>query len=116
MTRNALSVCLLLLAVGCARRAPAGADGTRPGAPAAAIAPADAPDHDDEVPVALEDLPPAVVDAIRARWPGATLSEAEREDATFEVEITTSDGRALEVEVAPDGTILEVEDHEGGPG
>jgi hypothetical protein len=75
---------------------------------------AEQPEHDEKVPLAS--LPKAVVDAIAARWPGATLLEAEKERGGFEVEFKATDGVRYEAEVSPDGTIgdVEVEDDDHG--
>jgi len=57
-------------------------------------------------------LPDAASDAIEAGWPGATIGRAEVEDEhglkVHEVDLTHG-GRDMEVTVADDGTILEVE-------
>ena len=71
---------------------------------------------EEEIDVA--DLPQAVVDAIEAEWPGATLLEAEREEedgeVEYEVELETAEGEVLEVELLEDGTIEEWESEDDG--
>ena len=66
---------------------------------------------DDDIPV--DQLPPAVVQAIQQRFPGARIEEAERKDkdgqAVFEVEIEVDDDDK-DVIVTPEGQILEVDD------
>src|SRR5688572_4562103 len=70
---------------------------------------------EDEEEVAVKDLPAKVVDAIEAKFPGAKITEAEKEtedgDTVYEVEINFGD-EELEVEVSEDGKILEVEEEE----
>jgi hypothetical protein len=64
---------------------------------------------DDEVPVPLEELPPKVRSAVEARFPGATLVEAEREGKLYDVVVRTAEGELWEAEVKPSGKIVEVE-------
>ncbi len=68
-------------------------------------------DHDDadEVAVPIGDLPAAVLDALDARFPGATLLSAELEGDVYDVDLLDADGVCLEAEVTPDGTLMEVE-------
>lgn len=66
-----------------------------------------------DVAVPLAELPPPIRAAIEARWPGCTLTEAERERGTYDVQITTATGEHYEVEADARGTILEVEREEG---
>lgn len=70
-----------------------------------------------EEPVAIKDLPKAVVDAIERDYPDAELLEAEKEtengETLYEVEIKTG-GKTLEVEVTPEGKIIEVEEEDDG--
>ncbi len=70
---------------------------------------------DDEVPVPLDALPDKVRSAVEARFPGATLVEAEREGKVYDVTVKTAEGALWEAEVKPNGKILEVEreDDEG---
>ena len=74
---------------------------------------------DDEQEIAIADLPAAVVDAVKAKFPDATLVEAEVETENgkmvYEVEIE-DDGQELEVEVSADGEILEVESDDDDDG
>ena len=65
---------------------------------------------DDETPIALDALPAAVVAAIQARWPDATLLGAEQERRRFEVDLRTTDGTILEATVTATGRIRRVED------
>jgi hypothetical protein len=70
-----------------------------------------------EEPVAIKDLPKAVVDAIEKEYPDAELLEAEKEtengETLYEVEIQTG-GKTLEVEITPEGKIIEVEEEDDG--
>lgn len=66
-------------------------------------------DDEKDVNVPIEDLPQAVLDAVRDRYPGATLLEGEVEDGEYGVELVTTDDRHLEVEFDRDGTFLEEE-------
>jgi hypothetical protein len=70
-----------------------------------------------EVQVALEDVPAAVLNAVRAKFPDARLLEAEREtedgQTAYEIEID-NDGQELEVEISTTGDILEIEADDGG--
>ncbi len=63
--------------------------------------------------VPLEQVPAPVMEAARKTFPGATFSKAYKariqgKDA-FEVQGKTKDGKVREVEVAADGTVLNVE-------
>jgi hypothetical protein len=66
---------------------------------------------DDDVPI--DQLPPAVVQAIQQRFPGAKLEDAERKtrdgQQVFEVEIEVGNDDK-EVTVTPEGQILKVDD------
>ncbi len=87
--------------------------------------------------VAVADLPPAVTQGINSKYPNAKITEAEEvteladddedegqdgddeeegddeddneDELVYEVEITTADGKSLEVEVSPAGKVLEAE-------
>jgi uncharacterized membrane protein YkoI len=65
-----------------------------------------------EVKVKPEDLPKAVSDALKARFPGLTISSAAKEtengNVVFDIELTQK-GRKFESDVKEDGTMLEVE-------
>lgn len=71
--------------------------------------------NDDEVEIALEDVPAVVIDAVKARFPDGKIVEAEMEiedgETVYELEVE-DDGAEFEVEVSADGTILEVEEDE----
>src|SRR3954462_11452947 len=62
--------------------------------------------------VALDKLPRAVAEAVKARFPGATLSGAGKETeggkAVYEVTIKDK-GRNVDVTLTPDGKIVEIE-------
>jgi uncharacterized membrane protein YkoI len=64
--------------------------------------------------VAHADCPKPVVDAIAKAFPGASLTrcKAEKEHGRdqFEARLVRSDGAKLEVDLAPDGTILQIEE------
>jgi uncharacterized membrane protein YkoI len=66
----------------------------------------------DEEDVAVADLPKAVVDAVKAKFPKAEIKEAEKEveggKTVYEVELRL-DNNEVDVSLKPDGTILEVE-------
>ncbi len=70
-------------------------------------------EDEDEEEIAVEDLPEAVVNAVRKRFPNATIEEAEREtehgQVIYDVEVEDSDGAEYELEVTADGRILEIE-------
>jgi ABC-type glycerol-3-phosphate transport system substrate-binding protein len=61
----------------------------------------------------LDATPQAVIDAVNAALPGATILEVELEDEdgrqVYDVEATDSEGVLYEVEVAADGSVLEIE-------
>lgn len=66
----------------------------------------------DEAKIPLKDVPTAVLDAVKARLPGAELTAAakETEDGKTIFEITLKDkGRNIDVAVTAAGKILEVE-------
>jgi uncharacterized membrane protein YkoI len=66
----------------------------------------------DEEKVPLDKLPKAVVDAVKARFPGAKLVSAEKEKddgkTVFEVAIKDKD-QSIEVTLTPEGKITEIE-------
>ena len=78
---------------------------------AAALLPAGAALADDDIPI--DQLPPAVVKAIEARFPGARIEEAERESRDgrqlYEVEIEVN-GDDKELTVTPEGEIIDIDD------
>jgi hypothetical protein len=71
-----------------------------------------------ETTIAAKDLPKAVVSAIDAKYPKATVKKAEeivaidgdKETKSFEVVLTTADKKTLEVKLSPEGKALEEED------
>ncbi len=58
----------------------------------------------------IPELPPAVMGALNAQWPGFVLGEAELEGANWEVEIKTSEGTSLEVLLSAAGAVLHFHD------
>lgn len=54
------------------------------------------------------EVPQEVKDAFAAKFPNATVGKWEKE-AEFEAEFTTEEGREVEVNFYPDGTITQVE-------
>jgi hypothetical protein len=62
--------------------------------------------------IELSKLPKAVADAINARFPGATLTSAEKEPAgeqvVYDIELK-HEGRKFEMDIKEDGAILEIE-------
>ena len=69
---------------------------------------------DDESEIAVEDLPAAVVEAVKDKFPAAKIEEAKREvengKTIYELEIEDDDGQEYEIEITPDGVILEIEE------
>ena len=68
--------------------------------------------HADEEKVPLKDVPQVVLDAVKAKFPGAELTGAEKEveDGTTSYEVALKDkGRKIEVTVTAQGSILETE-------
>jgi uncharacterized membrane protein YkoI len=65
-----------------------------------------------EVKVKPDDLPKTVSDALKARFPGLTITSAVKEtengNVVFDIELTQK-GRKFESDIKEDGTILEVE-------
>ena len=66
----------------------------------------------DEEKVALDKVPKAVLDGVKARFPDATLVSAEKEKegdkTTYEIAIKNKDQK-IEVTLTPDGKIVEME-------
>lgn len=61
-------------------------------------------------PVAIEDLPPAVVQTAKKRFPSATFTEVFRKpDGTLEIRGRERAGKIRELLIRPDGTIIELE-------
>jgi Putative beta-lactamase-inhibitor-like, PepSY-like len=66
----------------------------------------------DEVKVPLKDVPKAVLDSVKAKFPRAELTDAtkESEDGKTTYEIALKDGgRAVDLSATADGTITEIE-------
>lgn len=78
---------------------------------AAAFLPARVALADDEIPI--DQLPPAVIKAIEARFPGAKIEEAERDTRDgrplYEVEIKVN-GDDKEITLTADGEIVDIDD------
>ena len=70
-------------------------------------------DDDDEEEVTLDEVPAAVKDTILANAQGGTIEEIEREtedgQVVYEAEVEIN-GKEYEIEVAADGTLLEIEE------
>jgi len=66
----------------------------------------------DEKKIPLSDVPKAVLDAVKARFPGAELKQAEKEvdddETTYEISLTTA-GKHITVSVDDEGDISEIE-------
>ncbi len=66
----------------------------------------------DEEKVPLKELPGAVVDAVKARFPKAEMSGAEKETeagkTTYEIALK-NEGKAIDLSIRADGTIQEIE-------
>jgi len=64
--------------------------------------------------IEIKALPKEVADALDAKYPKAKLEGAEKETEgdkiSFEVRLTTAEGKKLEVELDPKGKVLEEED------
>ncbi|WP_020471925.1 PepSY-like domain-containing protein [Zavarzinella formosa] len=64
--------------------------------------------------IAVKDLPKAVAEAVEAKYPKATVKEAEEvtkgEKTVYEVTVKTADGKTLEVALDPAGKILTTEE------
>jgi uncharacterized membrane protein YkoI len=74
--------------------------------------PALAGSEEGEVQLALADVPEAVRAAALAAVPGLQLTSAERETEDGELVYClegTANGEAIDIDVAPDGTIIEIE-------
>lgn len=69
--------------------------------------------EDEEVTVTLSEVPAAVAATIKAQAGSGTIEEIEMETEDGKVEYSAEiekDGREFEITVAPDGTLLEVEE------
>lgn len=66
----------------------------------------------DEEKVPLDKLPKAVMDAVKARFPGAELKSAAKETedgkVVYDIELKHN-GRKYEMDIAEDGTVIEIE-------
>jgi hypothetical protein len=66
----------------------------------------------DEEKIPLKDVPKAVIDAVKAKFPKGEIKNAAKEDedgkTTYEVAVK-ADGRSIDVALKADGTILEIE-------
>jgi hypothetical protein len=67
------------------------------------------------VPLAAAECPPAVAAAAQRVHPDATIASCKQEQehgkTQFEVKLASKDGKAVELDVAPDGTILLTEQY-----
>ena len=67
--------------------------------------------------VRWKDLPEAVQKTIKANAQGGIIEEIEKETedgkVVYEAEVELKDGRELEIEVAEDGTLIEIEEDDG---
>jgi uncharacterized membrane protein YkoI len=70
-------------------------------------------DGDNEIDIALSEVPANVVTIIQNTLPGISLTEAEKEikdDAvTYELEGKLIDGKEYEIKITEDGTIIKIE-------
>jgi hypothetical protein len=68
--------------------------------------------HADETKIPIDQVPSAVKDAVKKKFPSAKLEQAEKEVAngktTYELTIK-DDGKTITVSLKEDGTILEIE-------
>jgi biopolymer transport protein ExbD len=68
--------------------------------------------HADETKIPLDQVPAAVKDAVKKKFPDAKMEEAEKEvkdgKTTFEL-LIKEDGKKITVSLKEDGTILEIE-------
>jgi uncharacterized membrane protein YkoI len=73
---------------------------------------ADEKDDDEAKKLKESDVPQKVMDAVKARFPGAKVESAEREtedgNVIYDVELT-ADGRKYEADLKEDGTFIEIE-------
>lgn len=77
---------------------------------------AQAEEKENEKDIAVKDLPKAVVDAIKAKYPKAEIEEAEeittKDGKIYEVEIEIEEAgkeQELEIKITADGKIIKVE-------
>lgn len=70
-------------------------------------------DDDNEIDIALSEVPANVITIIQDTLPGISLTEAEKEvkdGATiYELEGKLIDGKEYEIKIAEDGTIIKIE-------
>jgi hypothetical protein len=60
--------------------------------------------------VPLTDVPPNVMSVAKEKLPGVTFEKAWRQkDGTFEVSGKDKKGKVREIDVRPDGTVVEIE-------
>jgi uncharacterized membrane protein YkoI len=75
------------------------------------IAAARADEKEEKIP--LSEVPKAVIDAVKAKFPGAKIEKAEKEvedgKTYYELSLELNDDEDLEVKAKPDGTIVEIE-------
>jgi uncharacterized membrane protein YkoI len=78
----------------------------------AAVAPAEDKDKKGAGKVDLDKVPKKVLDAVKARFPGAEITSASKETAdgkvVWDIELKQK-GRKYEMDIQEDGTVLEVE-------
>lgn len=104
---------LLAAIAACGRPAPPAHPAGEPSAGAPTGASAEAGD-DDDVPVRLEDLPAPVKGTVDVQSKGATvhgLSKSNEDGRlTYELELVLADGHRKDLDISPEGAVLEVEE------
>lgn len=54
-------------------------------------------------------LPPRVLQSIENRWPDAEILDVDRDDGRYDVELRTRRGVRLDVDILPNGRIVDVD-------
>ncbi len=70
-------------------------------------------DKEDELKIPLSEVPANIINTVQNALPGIKLTEAEKETEDdiiiYELEGTLINGKKYEIEIAEDGTIIEIE-------
>ena len=63
-----------------------------------------------KTPMELKDVPPEIMKVAKEKLPGVTFDSAWREpNGSFEVHGKTKTGKVREIDIAPDGTVTELD-------
>lgn len=63
----------------------------------------------EKTPIKLEDVPPEIMKIAKEKLPDVTITEAYKEGPNYELRGKTKTGKVREVDIAPDGKVVELD-------